>query len=71
MYLATLGRRKSASINIVLCPANDRAMARFNAVVVLPSLGDAEVTAIIFGGDSGLMNCRFVRSVRNDSTRTA
>ncbi len=45
--------------------------ARLIAVVDLPSPGTALVTTNVFGGSSTSRNCRFVRSIRNDSSRGA
>ena len=44
-------------------------MARFAAVVHLPSPGTELVTTKLRGPKSKFRNCRFVRSVRNDSAR--
>ena len=45
-------------------------MARLQAVVVLPSLGSADVITTAFGGSSTSTYCRFVRIVRKPSART-
>ena len=54
-------RRRSASINSVLMPCCVSVMARFAAVVDLPSCGSGLVKTMILGGLSGFENVRLVR----------
>ncbi len=68
-YVAARGRRRSVSSRATRCPPCASEMARFTAVVDLPSEGTAEVMVKMRDGLSASTNCRLVRSTRNDSTR--
>ena len=68
-YSAIFGRRRSLSTSATRMPACASVMARLHAVVDSPSPATAEVMTTVRGGRSMSTNCRFVRSVRNDSDR--
>ena len=65
--LCRRGRRMSVSTSSTRSPDCAMVIARFTAVVVLPSCGAAEVTSSVLAGRSGVMNKRLVRIARHDS----
>ena len=58
----------SASTSITVCPASSVAMASWKDIVVLPSLSEVLVTAIV-GIGSSAANLSIVRRKRNDSSK--
>ncbi len=69
-YSATRGLRRSASTTITRLPVWVRTRARLIVVVVLPSPGLGLVTMIELNPVFSAVNCRLVRSDRNDSAAT-
>jgi len=57
------GFRKSMSISSTRLPSSASAVASMTAIVLLPSLGVAEVMASVLTGLPPETNCRFMDSV--------